>query len=259
MSTDQFSVAGKTVVVTGSSQGIGRAIAERFAEDGADVVVSSRSQESVDEVADGISESGATGDALAVECDVREREAVEALVAATVDEFGALDVLVNNAGASFMAGFGDISENGWKTIVDINLHGTYHCSQVAGAYMREHGGGTIVNLASVAGTDGSPYMSHYGAAKAGVVNLTTTLATEWAEDGIRVNCIAPGFVATPGVASQMGVTADDVDREEVNRRMGLSEEIADLAQFLASEASSYVVGETIVARGVPRIEETPEL
>jgi NAD(P)-dependent dehydrogenase (short-subunit alcohol dehydrogenase family) len=179
---------------------------------------------------------------------------------ATVEEFGSIDVLVNNAGASFMAGFDDISENGWKTIVDINLTGTYHCSQAAGAHMQEQDdGGVIVNFASVAGTDGSPYMSHYGAAKAGVVNLTTTLAYEYAPHDIRVNCIAPGFVATPGVASQMGIDADDVDREEVQRRMGLSEEIADIVQFLASDAASYIVGETITAKGVPDIEESPEV
>jgi 3-oxoacyl-[acyl-carrier protein] reductase len=258
VTTEQFSVAGETAIITGSSQGIGRVTAERFAEDGANVVVTSRSQEKVDEVADGINDSDAAGRAIAVECDVREREAVEALVEATVEEFGSVDILVNNAGASFMANFEEISENGWKTIVDINLHGTYHCSQVAGEHMRDGDGGVIVNLASVAGTRGSPYMSHYGAAKAAVVNLTTTLGYEWAGDGVRVNCIAPGFVATPGVESQMGVTADEVDREQVDRRIGLSEEVSDLAQFLASPASSYLVGETIQIQGVPRIEESVE-
>ncbi|PSP99178.1 3-oxoacyl-ACP reductase [Halobacteriales archaeon QS_5_70_17] len=260
MTTDQFSVAGETAVITGSSQGIGRVTAERFAEDGANVVVTSRSQEKVDEVAADIGESDAPGDAIAVECDVRERDAVEALFEATVEEFGGINVLLNNAGASFMADFEEISENGWKTIVDINLHGTYHCSQVAGEHMREQAdGGVIVNFASVAGTRGSPMMSHYGAAKAAVVNLTTTLGYEWAGDGIRVNAIAPGFVATPGVESQMGVSADDIDRTEVERRIGRSEEIADLAQFLASPASSYLVGETVVAQGVPRIEESTDV
>ena len=256
MTTDQFSVDGDTALVTGASSGIGRAIAERFAADGADVVVCSREQDNVDPVADDIEDAG--GSALAVECDVRERDSVEALVEATVEEFGGLDTLVNNAGASFMANFEEISENGWKTIVDINLHGTYHCTQAAGEVMREAGGGTIVNFASVAGQEGAPFMSHYAAAKAGVVNLTSTLAYEWADDGVRVNCIAPGFVATPGVASQMGVTADEIDRGEVDRKIGTSEEIADVAQFLASPAASYLTGETITARGVPDIMESPE-
>jgi NAD(P)-dependent dehydrogenase (short-subunit alcohol dehydrogenase family) len=252
-----FSVEGQTVVITGSSQGIGKVTAERFAEEGANVVVSSRSREKIDEVVAGIEASDVSGNAIAVECDVREREAVESLVDAATEEFGSLDTMVNNAGASFMAPFDDISENGWKTIVDINLHGTFHCSQVAGSIMQDQeGGGRIVNLASVAGTAGSPYMSHYGASKAGVVNLTTTLANEYAEEGIRVNCIAPGLVATPGVASQMGITADEIDRSAVDRRMGLPEEIADTIQFLASDASSYLIGETIEVKGVPRIGES---
>ena len=257
MTTEQFSVADQTAIVTGASSGIGRAIAERFADDGADVVVCSREQDNVDPVAEDINESEG-GSALAVECDVRERDTVEALVDATVEEFGTVDCLVNNAGASFMANFEGISENGWKTIVDINLHGTYHCTQAAGEVMREGGGGTIVNFASVAGQEGAPFMSHYAAAKAGIINLTSTLAFEWADDDVRVNCIAPGFVATPGVESQMGVSAENIDREEVDRKIGTSEEIADIAQFLASPASSYVVGETITARGVPDIMESPE-
>ena len=255
MSTDQFSVDGQTAIVTGSSSGIGRAIAERFAADGADVVVCSREQDNVDPVAEDIEAEG--GSALAVECDVTDRDAVEALVEATVEEFGGVDILVNNAGASFMANFDDISENGWETIVEINLSGTVNCTQVAGEHLKE-GGGTVINFSSVAGQQGAPYMSHYAAAKAGIENLTTTLAFEWADDDVRVNCIAPGFVATPGVASQMGVTADELDREDVDRRIGTSEEIADVAQFLASRASSYLTGETITARGVPDIMESPE-
>jgi 3-oxoacyl-[acyl-carrier protein] reductase len=255
VSTDQFSVDGQTAIVTGSSSGIGRAIAARFAADGADVVVCSREQDNVDPVAEGIEAEG--GSALAVECDVTERGAVEALVETTVEEFGGVDVLVNNAGASFMANFDDLSQNGWETIVEINLTGTVNCTQVAAEHLKE-GGGTVINFSSVAGQQGAPYMSHYAAAKAGIENLTTTLAFEWADDDVRVNCIAPGFVATPGVESQMGVTADELDRDDVDRRIGTSEEIADVAQFLASRASSYLTGETITARGVPDIMETPE-
>ena len=259
MVNERFSIEGQTAIVTGASSGIGRAIAETFAAEGADVVICSREQDNVDPVAEEIETSERPGSALAVECDVTDRAAVEALVEATVEEFGGVDCLVNNAGASFMASFDDISPNGWQTIVDINLTGTYHCTQVAGERMKEGTGGTVINLASVAGQRGSPYMSHYGAAKAAVINLTSTLAYEWASDDIRVNCIAPGFVATPGVESQMGVTADELNRDDVERQIGTSEEIADLTQFLASPASSYIVGETVTIAGVPPIEETPDL
>jgi 3-oxoacyl-[acyl-carrier protein] reductase len=120
----------------------------------------------------------------------------------------------------------------------------------------QDGGGTIINFASVAGTMGSQYMSHYGAAKAAVVNLTTSLSASYAEENIRVNCIAPGLVGTPGVASQMGIDPADVDREDIAKDMGLPEEIADITQFLASDASSYIVGETITAQGVPPLEDS---
>ena len=253
---EQFSVDGQTAIITGSSQGIGAVTAKRFADDGANVVVTSRSQEKIDAVADEINGGDADGRAIAIECDVRNRESVEALVEATVEEFGGLDCMINNAGASFMASFDDISENGWKTIVDINLHGTFHGAQAAGAVMKENGGGTIINLASVAGTQGSRYMPHYGAAKAAVVNFTRSLSAEYADHDIRVNCLAPGLVATPGVASQMGITADDIDRLEVGKDIGVPEEMADILQFLASDASSYMVGETVVAKGTPRLEDS---
>jgi NAD(P)-dependent dehydrogenase (short-subunit alcohol dehydrogenase family) len=286
VSSDRFGVAGQTAMITGASSGIGRAIAERFASAGANVAICSRSREDVERVADGINdrtdearegeestERNDRGRAIALECDVTDREAVETFVEGVVEEFGTIDCLVNNAGASFMSSFDDISQNGWETIVDINLHGTYRCTQAAGPYLRasgsdeggtdgggsNDGGGTVINLASVAGQAGSPYMSHYGAAKAGIVNLTATLSYEWADEGVRVNCIAPGFVATPGVESQMGVSAGEIDRGKVARRIGTSEEIADIAQFLAAPASSYLVGETITAQGVPRIEESPDL
>ena len=241
MSDSRFSIDGSAAIVTGASSGIGKAIAERFAADGLDVVICSREQDNVEPVAESITESERPGSALGVECDVTDRDAVDALVETSVEEFGGLDVLVNNAGASFMANFDDISPNGWATIVNINLTGTYHCTQAAGEYLKD-GGGSVINLSSEAGQDGAPYMSHYAAAKAAVINLTTTLGNEWASENVRVNCIAPGYVATPGVESQMGVTA---------------EEIADVAQFLASPAASYIVGETIRAAGTPDILKTP--
>ncbi|ESP88984.1 SDR family NAD(P)-dependent oxidoreductase [Candidatus Halobonum tyrrellensis] len=262
---DRFSVAGRTTIVTGASSGIGREIAEQFAADGADVVVCSREQEHVDPVAEAINDpddgrgGGSDGGrCLAVECDVTDRDAVEALVEATVDEFGRIDALVNNAGASFTSPFEDISENGWKRVVDINLHGAYHCTQAAGERLAATDG-VVVNVASVAGTRAARYMSHYGAAKAGLINLTETLAVEWASRGVRVNCVAPGYVATAGIEEQMGISADDVDRSDVDRRIGTTAEIADVTRFLVSDAASFVTGETVEAQGVPSAEDLPEM
>ncbi|MFB6189278.1 MAG: SDR family NAD(P)-dependent oxidoreductase [Halapricum sp.] len=253
---EQFGLTAEAAVVTGASRGIGRTVAERFADEGVDVTVCSRDGEEASDAAAEISDIYA-GDCLGVECDVRDREAVAAMVEATVERFGGIDLLVNNAGASFVAGFDDISENGWESVVGVNLHGTVNCTQAASEYLRDSGG-VVVNVASFAGQQGAPYMSHYAAAKAAVINLTTSLAAEWASEGVRVNCVAPGYVATPGLASQMGITASEIDRETVDRTVGIEAEIADVVQFLASEAASFLTGETITPKGKPQIEETPE-
>jgi len=255
--TDQFSVDGDVALVTGASRGIGRVTAERFAADGVDVVICSRDETEIESTADEITNEYPAA-AVGVECDVRERDAVEAVVDAAREAFGGLDVLVNNAGASFMAGFTDISANGWQSVVDVNLTGTYNCTQAAADELAD-GGGSVVNVASAAGHQGAPYMSHYAAAKAAVINLTKTLGYEWAGDGVRVNCVAPGYVATPGLATQMGIEAEQVEREDPDRNVGTSAEIADVIQFLTSEAASFLTGETITPHGVPAIEETPEL
>lgn len=250
MSTEQFSVEGRRAIVTGASSGIGRSIAERFAADGAAVAICSRAQERVDPVAEAINDGDGPGRAIAIECNVRDREAVEGLVEETVSEFGGLDLLVNNAGGEFVAPFAEISENGWKAVVDLNLHGTYHCTHVAGPHLRE-GGGDVINVSSVNGQQAAPGESHYGAAKAALINLTSTLAAEWAGDGVRVNCVAPGLILTPGVEETLGVEADDLpERDVVDRDVGHPEEIADVVQFLASPAASFVTGQTVTARGL---------
>ncbi|MEF8839628.1 MAG: SDR family NAD(P)-dependent oxidoreductase [Haloarculaceae archaeon] len=253
--SETFSVAGCRTLVTGASSGIGRAIAEEFARDGAPVAICSREEGNVATVAESIREEG--GETHAFECDVREETGVDAFVNEAAEALGGIDCLVNNAGASFMASFEDISENGWNAVVDTNLTGTRNSCRAAAGRLAD-GGGCVVNLSSAAGEAGAPYMSHYGAAKAGVINLTASLADEWADDDVRVNCIAPGFVATPGLESQMGIAADEVDRASVDRRIGLPEEIADVARFLASDAASFVTGETIVPRGKPDLVEVPE-
>jgi 3-oxoacyl-[acyl-carrier protein] reductase len=247
----KFSVEGRNAIVTGASQGIGRGIAKSLAEAGANVSICSRAQERIDPVAAEIQEAGGT--AFAMECNVRDAEAIETYVEATVEEFGGLDLMVANAGGEFVAPFEDISENGWKTIVDLNLHSTRHCAHVAGEHMREHGGGDIITMASVNGQHPSPGESHYGASKAAIIDLTETLATEWADDGISVNCIAPGLIQTPGVAETLGIDSEDMPpREQVDRRIGYPEDIADVVQFLASPAAAFLTGETLTVKGVPR-------
>lgn len=256
MTEPRFEIDGDVALVTGGSSGIGEAIAERFAAAGVDVVVCSREQDHVDPVAESIEETTAS-EALAVECDVTDRDAVEAMIDATVAEFGGLDVLVNNAGGSFVANFEDVSPNGWRTIVDVNLTGTYHCTQAAADALKD-GGGSVVNLSSVAGREGAPTMTPYAAAKAGVEALTRSLAQEWAPAGVRVNAIAAGFVATPGIAQQLGIDPGAIDREVVDRRIATSEEIAAIAHFLASRGASFVTGETLTARGAPEPISFPE-
>jgi len=247
-----------SVIVTGVSSGIGKRTAEQFAADGADVAICSRKQENVDPVADAINDSDHPGEALAVECDITERDVVEAFVDATIERFGGIDVLVNNAGAGFVAPFDEISPNGWQTIMDINLTGTYNMTQAAGPALKE-GGGTVINISSVTGFRSAVREVHYGAAKAGVINLTRGLAFEWAPDGVRVNCVSPGLVATEILQEHWGVSGGDIDRSDTHRRVGLTEEIGDLIRFLASPAASYINGENVVAQGVPRVEENHEV
>ena len=152
-----------------------------------------------------------------------------------------------------MAPFEEISPNGFQTVLDINLMGTVHFTQVAGEVMREGSGGCIVNLASVNGQHAAPGESHYGAAKAAIIRLTETLAVEWASEGIQVNCVAPGLIQTPGVAETLGIESEAMPpREQVNRRIGYGEDVADVVQFLCSPAASFVTGETVTVKGVPR-------
>jgi 3-oxoacyl-[acyl-carrier protein] reductase len=254
--TDRFRADGDVALVTGASRGIGRVTAFELAAVGADVAVASRSLEDLEAVVDEL-ESTFDAQAIAIETDISDPDAVDEMVETTVSELGGLDILVNNAGASFVSETEEISSNGWDIVADINLKGTHLCSTAALPHLE--GGGRIVNFSSIAGQYGSNTMSHYGAAKAGVENLTRSLANEWADRDIRVNCIAPGLVLTPGSAGVMGVGSDTAhDRSTVNRMVGGADEIADAVVFLATQASSYLTGETIVIEGPPAVSEDIE-
>jgi NAD(P)-dependent dehydrogenase (short-subunit alcohol dehydrogenase family) len=254
----QYHIAGDVAVVTGASQGIGEAIAKKIAADGVNVAICSRSRDRFQSVVDDIEQSDSEGEVYAAECDVTDRDRVFEFVDEVVDAFGPIDVLVNNAGGSFRAPFEELSANAWKTIIDINLHGAFHFTQAVGEVMRENDGGSIVNIISGAGLEGgSPKMSQYGAAKAGLKNLTESLAEEWNEHDIRTNCVAPGLIGTPGVVDSMGIEVEDFPpRTQVDRFIGAPEETADIVQFLCSPAASYLNGATIQA-GLPS-SETPD-
>lgn len=251
------SLKDKTAIVTGASSGIGETITEQYAADGANVAICSRKQGNVDSVAERINDSERPGRVIAVECDVTNRDAVDAFVDQAIEEFGGIDILVNNAGAGFVAPFDDISENGWKTVIDINLTGTYNCTHAAQDALA--GGGVVINFSSIAGQNGLAREAHYSTAKAGIINFTRTMAFEWAEKNVRVNCIAPGFIATDAFVEHWGVGKGDIERENWNRRVGAPEEIADIAHFLATPQSSFINGETITAEGVPRVEQSAEI
>lgn len=248
----QFDLTDKVAIITGGGTGIGRGIAHEFAKVGADIVVASRKLPNLEKVVEEIKGLGRR--ALAVATDVRIPEQVDNMVKQTVDEFGKIDILVNNAGASFVCPVEDMSPNGWDAVIGINLKGPFLCSKaVARLWIEQKRGGKIINISSTAGLNPSPGMAHYGAAKAGLMNLTKTLAVEWARHNIYVNCIAPGLIRTEGAYDAMSLT----DEEESARRIplgraGRTEEIAYMAICLASEASSFLTGETIAVQGGPR-------
>lgn len=254
MGASPFSLEGKVAIVTGGGTGIGKSIATEFARAGADVVIASRKLENLEPVSADIRKLGRRSFPVAM--DVRNEDQVKELVERTARELGKLDIMVNNAGASFMARLEDISVNGWNAVVGINLNGVFLGCKWAGRQMMSQGAGVIVNVASIAGIYGSAMMPHYGAAKAAVVNLTRTLGSAWARHRIRVNCIAPGPVETQGYLENLykvNPNADAIYKGVASRvalgRWGKVEEIAYPCIFLASEASSFMTGATIVVDG----------
>jgi 3-oxoacyl-[acyl-carrier protein] reductase len=257
MARSPFSLEGKTAIVTGGGTGIGKSIAVEFARAGADVAICSRKLEHLEPVSKAIHDLGRRTFAMAV--DVRQEEQVKAMVERAASEWGRLDIMVNNAGASFRSKPEDISINGWNTVIGINLNGVFlGCKWAGRQMMQQKTGGVIVNISSIAGVYGSTMMSHYGAAKSAVITLTRELGVAWGRKGIRVNCIAPGPVETEGyleVLKQAGPdgkkTYDAVAARVGMGRWGKVEEIAYPCIFLASDASSWMTGETIVIDGGP--------
>lgn len=233
---------GKVAIVTGSKHGIGYGIAVALAKEGCNIVVSSRS--GCENAAEEIRKIGVKS--IAIKCDVSKKNDVDSLMKKTVDTFGSIDVLVNNAGIYPFISFEKMGENDWDQVVDTNLKGIFLCSQAALKYMKP--GSKIVNISSIASIVGFSGLVHYCATKGGVNGMTRALALELAPKKINVNAVAPGAISTPGAAS-----AEEVEKQTISaipwKRMGTPEDIANATVFLASDKSDYITGQVLVVDG----------
>lgn len=249
---NMFDFKNKVVIITGSRRGMGRSHAILFAKAGAKVVVSDISEEDCQKVVDEIKQNG--GEAIAIKCDVTKKSEVEDMIKETVEKWGKIDVLVNNAGVISYKPFLELPEEEWDKILSVNLKGNFLCAQAAAKEMMKQKSGAIVNIASIMMGQmgmGMPTIAHYTASKGGIAALTKTMALELAPYNIRVNAIAPGAIETP-MADPSKVDPKILEATLARiplHRYGKPEEVSNLALFLASDASSYITGSIVVIDG----------
>ena len=245
----------KVAWITGAGAGIGRATAVRFAKEGAGLVLGDLDEAGLQETAAAVEASG--GQAVAVVGDITRREAAERMVAAALERFGQLDILINNAGINrdgLVVKVKDgqvqlMSDDQWDPVLAVNLKGTFLCAQAAAVPMIERGkGGRVVNTSSI-GALGNIGQANYAASKAGVIGLTKTLALEWARFGITVNCVAPGATATRMTAGIPEKLMEGLLAKIPLRRLAQPEEIAEVHLFLASDAAAYITGQVLFVDG----------
>lgn len=238
----------KTCVVTGSSTGIGRGIAEQFAERGWEVAVNYRSsREAAEETVERVEQAGGAG--IAVQADVTMPDEVEQMRETVHDAFGPIDVLVNNAGITQDVRFTEMSHEEWDTVLDVHLDGAFHCTQTFYDDLADADEGRLINISSLIGKGGNFGQANYATAKAGIFGFTRTLALELAPTGTTANCVAPGFIQTRMVEDIPEEIKDRLREDTPLGRLGTVEEIADVVAFLASERSSFITGEVIDANG----------
>ena len=246
--SSRFSLLGKTAVVTGGSRGIGRAIALGLAEAGADVVLTYKSNRAeADKVVADIGKLGRR--ALALPMNVTDRKSVEA-AAKDARAFGAISILINNAGINKPTDFDQVSDSDWDEIIGTNLKGPVVAAQLFLPLLKEAGGGSIVNISSVSGQYGGPRTAHYAASKAGLISLAQVIARFGAQYNVRSNSIAAGRIASDMAAAGMAAASVQKAAEGiVLKRLGTPQEVADAAVFLASDASSYITAQTLNVNG----------
>lgn len=244
--------SGRCAIVTGGGSGIGKAIAAMLVQHGARVVIAGRKLERLEATA---SEFGSQ--CIPVQCDVRDPAQASALIAKSFEANGGLDILVNNAGKGWHALLQDVTAEIWQNDFALNSHAAFYCSQAAFPHLKASGQGAIVNISSLAGQHGSMGVGAYSAAKAAVQMLTRVTAAEWGPHGIRVNCVAPGMIAT-GLAlanwTKIGFDINEASKGFPLRRPGTPEEVANAVLFLASDAASYITGETLSVAGGPQLK-----
>ncbi len=236
----------KVALVTGASRGIGKASAIALATEGAKVVVNyARNQEAAESVVTAITQAG--GEAIAIGADVSQAEAVEQLVQTTLEQWGRIDVLVNNAGITRDTLMLRMKLADWQAVIDLNLTGVFLCCKAVSKVMLKQRSGRIINIASVAGQMGNPGQANYSAAKAGVIGLTKTLAKEFASRGVTVNAVAPGFIETDMTSE---LKAEEILKFIPLGRYGKPEEVAGMIRFLAADtAASYITGQVLNVDG----------
>lgn len=247
---EMFDLKGRTAIVTGGSRGIGKEMAEGLAEAGASLMLCARRSEWLDETAAEFTTRGF--DAAAMACDVSKPDDVEKLVAATIERFGRLDILVNNAGISWGAMPEEMPLEKWQKVLDVNLTGCFLMAQAAGREMLKQGSGSVINITSIAGMTSSangPFYAGYVASKAGLIGLTRELAASWGRRGIRVNAIAPGFFHSRLADPVLDIYERSIQENNVIPRIGNEGELKGTVVFLASDASSYITGQTIAVDG----------
>src|SRR6202453_3043927 len=239
-------LTGQTAVVTGGAQGLGLAIAQRFVDEGARVVLGDVNLEATQSAA---AQLGGDEDAIAVRCDVTSGDDVDALLGAAVDRFGALDIMINNAGITRDATMRKMTEEQFDQVIAVHLKGTWNGLRKAAAIMRENKRGTIVNMSSVSGKVGMIGQTNYSAAKAGIVGMTKAAAKELAYLGVRVNAIAPGLIRSAMTEAMPQRIWDSKVAEVPMGRAGEPDEVANVALFLASDLSSYITGTVLEITG----------
>lgn len=238
---------GKTVIVTGSTQGIGYAVAAAALEQRANVVINSRKQENIDEALEHLMKISET--VMGVAADLRVEKDVNLMVGKAVNRFGGVDVLINNAGGTFHQPVEGLSLNGWRAVVETNLTSAFLCSKAVRHSMRSRGGGRIINVASTAAIHPFPTGAHYAAAKAGMVSLTRTLAVEWGGQGIAVNCVAPGSILTGKSSFKDDEVRAAVEAATPRGRVGTPEEVAEVLLCVAGLETTFLTGEVIIMDG----------